>query len=241
MLQWGIAWSLDEAVRNTALWSGVVNESTAEEGEAVSTGDDSLSENGSAASFGSAAAAAGYADLLMEKYHVPIHYVQGGYLGLNYLESEMTDNWITLTVSYHVRVPFPIIGRFTWKFTQQAKAHRWTGYEPEEDSYEDLSVYVTPYGTAYHLSKACPYLCPSIRAVPKPAVSGERSDDGSRYRACERCGFFHSGYVFVTDYGSVYHTSLSCSGLKRTISQVKIRDASGYHACPKCVTQGGEH
>ncbi len=251
MLQWGIAYSLDEAARNLALIESRTEEGNTaevsqnktdmpkvgpEEASALGVeGGDGLGSQ----SFGGTATAVLYANSLMKHYNVPLHYVRGNYLGLNYLDSTVTDNWIDLKVSYWVSVPFPILSRFDWRYTQQAKARRWSGYEPETDSYEDLMVYITPYGNAYHLSKSCPYLCPSIRAVARSAVAGERSEDGNRYYPCAKCGFFKSNYVFVTDYGEVYHTSLSCSGLKRTIRRVKLKEATGYHACPKCVANGG--
>lgn len=50
--------------------------------------------------------------------------------------------------------------------------------------------------------------------------------------------------VFVTDHGSVYHTSLSCSHVSLKISanalSVKALEAKGFRACEKCIKKGSD-
>lgn len=85
-----------------------------------------------------------------------------------------------------------------------------------------------------HLSKNCSYLKLSIQGVDKDIVGELRNKDGSIYYACDDCGNRDSSRVFVTDYGNRYHTTLQCSGLKRTIYLVPISQAQGRTPCSKC-------
>ena len=43
-----------------------------------------------------------------------------------------------------------------------------------------------------------------------------------------------SGKVYVTDYGTCYHSDLACSGLKRTIYLILLEETGGKRACGKC-------
>ena len=59
------------------------------------------------------------------------------------------------------------------------------------------------------------------------------------YTACRLCGGEPGlfSYYYVTEEGERYHTSLSCSGLKRTVYLVRLSEAEGRTACSRC---GGE-
>ena len=51
----------------------------------------------------------------------------------------------------------------------------------------------------------------------------------------ELCGKKVSGMgVYITNYGSKYHMSMSCGGLKRKIYAVPISETAGKGACSKC-------
>ena len=120
----------------------------------------------------------------------------------------------------------------------EANIRKWTGYDVlnvangiEDEEY----VYITESGTVYHRSRDCSHLKISIRVVPLEDVVNERNRHGNKYYKCERCGSYgSSGVVFVTNDGSKYHTSASCSGLKRTIYVVKITETGGRGPCSSC-------
>ena len=97
-------------------------------------------------------------------------------------------------------------------------------------------MYVTKYGTAYHRNLSCPYLKPSVHSISGDGVGDARSIGGGRYTSCPICkGKKNGGTVYITDYGDVYHSSLNCSALKRSVKRIKIEDAGSYHPCGKCA------
>lgn len=77
---------------------------------------------------------------------------------------------------------------------------------------------------------------PSVRSVAKTQLGELRNSSGGIYHLCERCGWMpgNDGNCYVTDYGDRYHTSLSCSGLKRKVYTVPLSEVKGKGACSKC-------
>ncbi len=224
-LEWGISVSLDTAVRNIAIYGKEVG---TYEGE--TEGDIGMS------------AAILYANAEYAKRRVPLNYIRGDMFGIDYSASEFTDNEVTLVAKYRVPLPFTMFGKLDYEMVQHAYARRWTGEEPGKgDSEDDEEVYITPSGTAYHSTRSCTYLDLSIHAVGKGDLASSRNKSGGTYSPCRLCGKRRSGTYYITDYGDSYHTSISCSGLKRTITSVKKSEAiaKGYHACGKCGNAGG--
>ena len=70
------------------------------------------------------------------------------------------------------------------------------------------------------------------------AVDGMRNADGGKYYPCEGCGGNPDETVYITDYGDRYHTDINCSGLKRTVEEIDIKDVGDRGVCKKC---GGGH
>lgn len=176
---------------------------------------------------------------LGEKYlnHSP---VTGGAMGILWLQSRFLqeDECIDLVASYHVGPTFRLMGYSGFAMYNRTRTRAWTGYDNAgaagNGRNEEQLVYITPSGSAYHLSKNCSYLKLSIQGVDKDIVGELRNKDGSIYYACDDCGNQDSSRVFVTDYGNRYHTTLQCSGLKRTIYLVPISQAQGRTPCSKC-------
>ena len=160
----------------------------------------------------------------------------GGILGLNYTESEFDKNYIDITCNYRLKNPITLFGLKTIKMTSTASSRKWVGYDPLEDDDGSEYVFVTKYGTAYHKSLSCPYLKPSVHVISADSVSSARNESGGKYKSCPLCkGKKNSGAVYITDYGDVYHSSISCSALKRSITRIKLEDAGAYHVCGKCA------
>lgn len=118
--------------------------------------------------------------------------------------------------------------------------HKWIGYDLAQEETapnggKEEMVYITKSGTAYHRQRECVYLNPSIQMMEREQAERAKNDDGSYYSACGICGG-DSKLVYVTQGGSRFHSTVSCSGLKRTIETVTLQEAvaAGRHACPKC-------
>ncbi len=155
-----------------------------------------------------------------------------GILGISLLESDFSGDYVELTASYQVELPISFWKLTSLPVTQRVKMKKWTGAAEDTDDGTDTYVYITPSGTAYHRSTECSYLNLSIQAVSVSTVGTLRNKSGGIYYACT-C-YEGGSLVYITDYGTEYHGSLSCSGLKRTIYQVLLSDVGDRHACSKC-------
>lgn len=93
----------------------------------------------------------------------------------------------------------------------------------------------------YRIRAGYLFFLPEIRVTGRASVRAWEGDTEQ-----ERSGKEAEEMVFVTEHGSVYHTSSSCSHLSVTISAAAsskiqgMRNENGetYHACEKCVGEG---
>ncbi len=162
--------------------------------------------------------------------------IQNGSNGINCEGTYMTPSTgiAKLSVTYQVKIPVPFFGipLVTCQETMQVKA--WTGYTNTIFGGEsDETVYVTETGVVYHKDYHCTHLDLSIHMVSAGEVEELRNEDGGKYYPCERCGRA-GGNVYITDTGNRYHSSISCSGLKRTIYAVPLSEVIGKGACSRC-------
>lgn len=167
--------------------------------------------------------------------------IAGGMAGVSFLGSDLSGDYVSLQASYRVRLPVSVWGIRSLPVTQCVCARKWIGATENADgSGEDGDgyVYVTEYGTVYHTSTACPYLDLSIHAVTASGVKTMRNLDGGKYYACSCYKKGDGNMVYITDYGTEYHSRLSCSHLTRTIHRVQAGETGTLHACPKCAGGG---
>lgn len=165
-------------------------------------------------------------------------YIWGGKNGILLLESDFEGDYVDLKANYRIKFP---IGFFSFngiQIFQESKSRKWTGaplYEHEESDW----VYITPEGKAYHKTRYCNYLDLSIRSTTYAKIEGLRNKSEHKYYACEQCVAKNTNYekVYYTNYGEAYHTSLTCSGLHRTIYKVHLNEVKGRHACSKCYQE----
>lgn|GEM_PF-560886 len=121
--------------------------------------------------------------------------------------------------------------------------HDWTGYDmnfkaEESDEPKEAFVYVCGKDAkhAYHKDPTCTYLLRNIKSCNVKNIDDKRNSSGARYYPCEVCGGGVSGKVYYTQYGTAYHSSVTCSELSRTIESIKESEAIeiGMRPCSKC-------
>lgn len=156
------------------------------------------------------------------------------YLGSSYKEEEQC---YYLRASYYCRIAIPLIGEITIPFSQQVKQKAFTGYDWKQGSLQEKNgqyVYMTESGSVYHTSRECTHLSLSIQ------VRTDMQDSASwreEYEPCDRCTKYHEGsmqQIYITSEGRKYHTSITCSGLKRTVTRVKKQETEGIKVCQRC-------
>lgn len=166
--------------------------------------------------------------------------IVGGIYGINWLTSKMMeDDCIDLRATYMVKPMSGLMGFNKFCMYNRVKARAWTGYDNTKavnGNADEQIVYITPEGSAYHTSKSCSYLKLSIRGVTMENVDNLRNTSGAKYYACDECGTDCKATVYITDYGTCYHSTLGCSKLKRTIEAITLSEAvsRGRHQCSKC-------
>lgn len=175
-----------------------------------------------------------YMTARLKEQQVPVSRVIGG--SMNYVPSSADDNYVDLKVHYWIYVPTQLFGSLRFRVIQEAKNRKWVGYDPSESAKDSAYVYITPYGSVYHVSAGCPYLNPSIQSVSLEQAEQMRNQDGGKYYVCGECGerVSASPVVYITAYGDAYHKALDCSGLKRTVYRVPADSVNGYAPCGKC-------
>ncbi|MBQ8662580.1 MAG: hypothetical protein IJ471_01855 [Eubacterium sp.] len=168
-----------------------------------------------------------------------ISYIKDGRKGIKLSEEGSDASFVRLKVSYQVCLPVNLFGKDVVEVVQSAVARRWIGYQTTDDQ-NNQWVYVTPFGSAYHTTAGCSYLDLSIWSISKTQIDAKRNADGGKYYPCSLCvrSNVPDGYetVYVTDYGVLYHRSLDCSSLKRTIYRIQMEQVGGRTPCPKCNT-----
>ena len=167
-------------------------------------------------------------------YSLPEKYIRGGKHAITMAKSDLSGNYINLQVNYYIKIPISFFEVKGVGICQKSKSHKWIG--DRTDGKQSDYVYVTKHGTVYHRSRKCHYLDLSIKSADYAQISGMRNKNEHKYSACSGCVVknYVSGKVYVTDYGTCYHSDLACSGLKRTIYLILLEETGGKRACGKC-------
>jgi hypothetical protein len=141
-----------------------------------------------------------------------------------------------IKVEYTMTLPIRTFGLLEGKGEVELRVKPWLGYSNPSDKPEDGQiVYITETGTVYHENYSCTHLKLSIQFVPSFTLNELRTESGGIYHSCNRCVHGNSmAGVYITDYGSNFHNSLNCSGLKRTVRAVEKSSIPGMRGCSRC-------
>ena len=175
----------------------------------------------------------------LKKQKCPLQYVKRGMKGISLNQSDLSGNYVELKAVYRMKLPIGLLGNIQYQIIQESKCRKWTGYQQGQDMQEDDTwLYYTEHGTVYHASRNCTHLDLSIRGVTYEQAGNSRNQSGGKYHKCEKCGIsgslVKSQMVYITDYGDRYHSSLTCSGLKRSIYMIQRSKATDKRMCSKC-------
>lgn len=115
---------------------------------------------------------------------------------------------------------------------EMAVCRPWIGFT-EEGTLETY-VYITPEGEVYHLDRNCTHLKLSIQTVTMQKARKLKNVYGQKYRKCELCKTAFGKMVYITTEGDCYHSERNCSGLKRTVRKILLRQAGNRRPCSRC-------
>ena len=166
--------------------------------------------------------------------------VKDGASGIDFSGTRLNGREIIeIYATYESELPYDSLGLFEHRFTAKCVMHTFIGYEKglnagTPDRSEEEYVYVTETGTVYHRDRECSYLRLSIKETSKDSLNTLRNSSGHKYYPCEKCGKKAGSTVYITKDGTCYHSSLNCSGLKRTVKSIPLSKAGGLRPCSRC-------
>lgn len=146
---------------------------------------------------------------------------------------------VTLSATYLLKVPLPIIGTRYLPVNQKVTARKWIGYtggSGQSDNKGDVVVYVTADSDVYHMTTECTHLKLSVTSVSGTGLALARSNDGGKYTRCQICkpppGLL---IYYIAKEGNRYHMTTSCSGLKRSYYTRLLSEVQGIlRPCSRC-------
>ena len=67
-------------------------------------------------------------------------------------------------------------------------------------------------------------------------VGSQRNENGAKYYPCEHCARGEKPErLYITTDGDRYHYRLNCSGLKRTIIEIRRSQIGSLRPCKRCA------
>ena len=161
--------------------------------------------------------------------------------GIHFFRSDVVNEKgdIDLIITYKTEPLFNLFGIGSMTFSNRTSMHSWMGYVSPDDEDDGEYVYITENASVYHTRRECTHLCLSVNTVQISDLDKYRSSDGSKYRKCSKCFDGETDddtvFVFITPNGDAFHSSLSCSGLKRSVYKVRRSEVSNLNECERCA------
>lgn len=164
--------------------------------------------------------------------------VEGGRKGISVQSAFSSEEEVQVKAIYTLKLSVPFFRSIRFQKDTAVKRRVFSGYVKHRRDYDAAGdnsiVYVAENGVVYHKNASCSHIC--LKITGNAAIQDiVRS---SKYAACEKC--IHKGSslstIFVTAYGDCYHSTLGCSGLKRTIKAVRLKDVGRLRPCSRCAS-----
>ena len=173
--------------------------------------------------------------------------ITGGSAGLQFWESDILqhNDMIEITVTYGVSPYFKLAGFSPFRMANRYYAHIWNGYDitggTQGNEEELVTVYIAETGEVYHRDRDCTHLRLSIQEIAAGTAGNYRNENGGKYTECEKCNKEpHTDKWYIAREGNCFHYSENCSGLKRTVYAILLKDAENYRPCSRCGGMGGK-
>lgn len=169
-------------------------------------------------------------------------YMEGSGISVSLLHSQFLkeNDEIDLIADYRVNLPFHLLTVRSRAFRQRVHTRAFVGVESRDNTEDanDRTVYVTAAGKVYHIKRDCPYLKLSLSQVQFGDLEALRNQGGGKYKECGRCcrnkKFYNADNVWITNYGDRYHSTRSCSGIRRSVRAIKQSEVGNRIPCSKC-------
>lgn len=154
------------------------------------------------------------------------------------LKEKKDGEQIEIQANYRLRIIGCFLGELSCYKTVTATQRVFCGYSAHGSELEgggESIVYVAKTGDVYHTSLSCSHICITISG---DAV--EQFMKHSNLDACEKCIKKREklSRLYITEYGECFHSSLHCSGLKRSVRAVKLSEVGNMKMCSRCAARG---
>lgn len=164
--------------------------------------------------------------------------VEGGRKGISVQSAFSSEEEVQVKAIYTLKLSVPFFRPIRFQKNTAVKRRVFSGYVKHRRDYDAAGdnsiVYVAENGVVYHKNASCSHIC--LKITGNAAI--QNIVHSSKYAACEKC--IHKGSslsaIFVTAYGDCYHSTLGCSGLKRTIKAVRLKDVGRLRPCSRCAS-----
>lgn len=167
--------------------------------------------------------------------------ILGDAIGINIYGTtyDLESGEITLSARYKLK---PLIDMFHVgvKAKTVVKTRAYIGGKMITEAYDasgmdGTTVYVAENGVVYHKNRECAYIDITVNIAKLADIVNQRNSQGGKYYSCELCsGYSSEGVTYITENGNRYHKDANCSGIRRTVYEMKIGDDCPLPACSRC-------
>ena len=165
--------------------------------------------------------------------------IVGGVNGIVLWRSQIKEqnDIIDLVMTYRVEPWLPVFNIGEMVLINRCYIKAYTGYEITDYTSGEQRYYIADTGEVYHLYRSCTHLQLSISAISSEKLETARNDNGGKYSPCEICyeEEYSQNVYYITTQGDRYHTSVACTGLKRTIYVVTESGIGNMPICSRCA------